>query len=96
MDLEPEVPEEDWEYETESETELEEVAAVVDPPKVVKVEQVVHLPVGKLCEFCSNPWTDNCLSDTLCVECTGKLWRGEIVNKKNEFEKYDKIAFIRN
>ena len=90
------VSEEEWESETESESEQEEEKHVEEPiPNPPKVATPPPVIAGKVCEFCRNPWTENCLSDTMCVECTGKLWRGEIVNKKNEFEKYDKIAFIR-
>ena len=34
------------------------------------------------------------LSTSICVQCTAKLWKGEIVNRNNEFERYDKLAFI--
>ena len=92
------ISEDEWEYETESEPELEEEEKVAEPAKNISKIATSPTPVfaGKLCEICCNPWTENCLSETMCVECTGKLWRGEIVNKRNEFEKYDKIAFIRN
>ena len=98
------ISEEEWEYETDS--ECEESVGDDDGKKrgdVSETSKTVSQPqtpppvfVGKLCEICSQPWTENCLSATMCVECTGKMWRGEIVNKKNEFEKYDKIAFIRS
>ena len=91
------ITEEECEYETEREhDEAKEEKIVEIVQKIPKLVTHPQVSVGKLCEICCNPWTENCLSDTMCVECTGKLWRGEIVNKKNEFEKYDKIAFIRN
>ena len=88
---------EECEYETESEPdEVTEEVIVETVENISKLETHPPVSAGKFCEICSNPWIENCLSDKMCVECTGKLWRGEIVNKKNEFEKYDKIAFIRN
>ena len=75
------------EYETESEEEM------IEPEPEVK--PVVLAPPSKLCEYCGGKWTENGLSDSICVGCTGKLWRGEIVNRNNEFEKYDKLAFIK-
>ena len=79
--------EEEAEEEEEVETEREEVRP---SPPVAAVSAAC-----KVCEYCGGTWTDNSLSSTICVECTAKLWRGEIVNKNNEFEKYDKIAFIK-
>ena len=91
--------EEESEYEeSEEETDDDEVVVEVEaereevrPSSPVAVESAAC----KLCEYCGGAWTDNSLSSTMCVECTAKLWRGEIVNKNNEFEKYDKIAFIK-
>ena len=77
------------EYETEEEEEV--IQTEIEP---VKVESVVKTP-SKCCEYCGGVWTENNLSSSICVDCTAKLWRGEIVNRNNEFEKYDKIAFIR-
>lgn len=85
------------EYE-ESEEETGEVADCdSDCERGVKVvvEAPPALAVVKECEYCGGAWTENSLSSTICVDCTAKLWRGEIVNKHNEFEKYDKIAFIK-
>ena len=73
--------------EVEIEVERDEVR--VSPPLAVMSAD------SKVCEYCGGSWTDNALSSTMCVDCTAKLWRGEIVNKNNEFEKYDKIAFIK-
>ena len=49
---------------------------------------------GPGCEYCGLVVHTNSLSSTICVACTAKLWRGEIGNKKNEFERYEKVAFI--
>merc|ERR1719431_1132707 len=96
-DVDVSISEEEWEYETESECEESEGDKDLSESSktVPKPQTPPPVFVGKLCEICSQPWTENCLSETMCVECTGKMWRGEIVNKNNEFEKYDKIAFIR-
>ena len=90
--------EKESEYEDSGEEETDEDEVVVGaereevrPSSPLSVESADR----KACEYCGGTWTDNSLSLTMCVECTAKLWRGEIVNKNNEFEKYDKIAFIR-
>ena len=87
----PVVKEVESEYEDEDDEEPEVVnlESESSPPPVV-----VKTPV-KSCEYCGGTWTENCLSSSMCVDCTAKMWRGEIVNRNNEFEKYDKIAFIR-
>ena len=86
---------EDTEEETDEEEEVEEV---VEAEREEVRPSLPLAPVStafKVCEYCGGTYTDNSLSSTMCVECTAKLWRGEIVNKNNEFEKYDKIAFIK-
>jgi len=79
--------------ESEYETDEETVEEIVEkkPPDPLPIKK----PCGKTCEYCGGYWTENCLSTTICVQCTAKLWKGEIVNRSNEFEKYDKIAFIK-
>ena len=51
-------------------------------------------PPTKLCDICGGVWTPNTLSSSMCVSCTGKLWRGEITVKGGDLAKYDRIAFI--
>ena len=83
--------EEESEYETD-----DEEPEVIDPePQPAPSPVVVVKTPVKTCEYCGGTWTENCLSSSMCVDCTAKMWRGEIVNRNNEFEKYDKIAFIR-
>ena len=89
---------EESEYE-DSEEETDDDDEVVEEAEREEVRPSSPLAVKsadrKVCEYCGGTWTDNSLSSTMCVDCTAKLWRGEIVNKNNEFEKYDKIAFIK-
>merc|ERR1712025_134592 len=47
-----------------------------------------------VCEVCGEEWKYNLLSLSMCVSCTGKLWRGDITISDNEFDRYDKINFI--
>ena len=79
--------EDDTEEDGDCEVESEEREREECPVSVVREV--------KVCEYCGGSWTENSLSSTICVECTAKLWRGEIVNRHNEFEKYDKLAFIK-
>ena len=93
---EEEEEEEDSEYEdSEEETEEDGDGDVDIEERERDVASPVRVVVVKVCEYCGGSWTENSLSSTICVECTAKLWRGEIVNRHNEFEKYDKIAFIK-
>ena len=82
------------EEESEYETDEEELVIEVKP-EPVKVELPVVKAPAKSCEYCGGTWTENNLSSSICVQCTAKLWRGEIGNRSNEFERYDKLAFIR-
>ena len=89
---------EDTEEDTDDGEEEEEVVVVEEAEReeVRPSPPLALVSAGcKVCEYCGGTYTDNSLSSSMCVECTAKLWRGEIVNKNNEFEKYDKIAFIK-
>ena len=87
--------EEEEEEESEYEDDVEEAPVIVEEKlKPKPVQLPVVKPDAKTCEYCGGTWTENNLSTSICVQCTAKLWKGEIVNRNNEFERYDKLAFI--
>ena len=90
--------EEEEEEEDEEEGEEELVSSCDQTVAGATVNEVscetVLQESGPRCEYCGLVVHTNSLSSTICVACTAKLWRGEIGNKKNEFERYEKVAFI--
>jgi len=75
----PPLPSPESEYESEyDEEEEEEEEESPDPPAPARTPT----PPPPQCEMCGLVLTENCLSTSVCVVCTSKLWRGETPRRK--------------